>query len=113
LRLPKQRNTGNWIGAGYTYYTSGSIFINPVQQFMGASTFFMVFLSKLLPDVVLWQFYIGLAVIYFIFMYLGYTIANPSLIAFGNSQSYAHENPIRADLEYIKEHLKIIEAKLP
>jgi hypothetical protein len=79
---------------------------------MSAGTFFMVAFSHFFPDIAIWQFYIGLVLLYSLFVILSYVFYVPSAITFSNLQAYKHENPIRKDLAEVLSRLESIEKKM-
>ena len=107
LKLPKQYNVGNLPGAAYSIWSGATIFFGIVSQFMTAGTFFFVAFSRFFPSVELWQFYLVLIIIYPLMAIGVYMFITPSVISFGNSQGYKHENPIKSDLDLIKFKLGI------
>lgn len=112
--LPKQRNTGTWIGAGLNIWGGGNVFINPMMQFMGATNTYILVTMFFGQKIELWHFYILLALVYIISMSLYWIYVLPSQISFSNSQHYQHDNPsmdllrkIDADNQLIKKHIGI------
>lgn len=60
----------------------------------------------------LWGFAAIIGVGLFIWMAIYYVIIMPSMIQFGNRQDYTHGNPMRDDIDIIKNQLKEIKKEL-
>jgi len=112
IPLPRQYNLGNLPGAFIYLYGNASGVIGILSTFMGAGTFFMVFVLHFIPTAQVWQFYILLALMFPIIMILVYMFVTPSVIAISNLQGWKHENPWREDLKQIKADQKLLKEQL-
>lgn len=101
------------IGASHDIYGRGSFYIGFVNTVMMFGVFFA---TVIIPTPALnW---ISLPMFFLIVLIAGITAAFiiwkiliPQMIAYGNYQGYRHDNPIRKDLEEIKQLLKDLESK--
>lgn len=90
------------IGGFLSIFTQ-SMFIFSIANFIGISA--LVYQSILKHYIPLWIFFIFMAIGYFGWMAIYYSILMPSMIRFGNRQHYAHGNPMKDDITILKKEL--------
>ena len=114
LPLPPQYNTGSLIGSALFIYGQGMGLVGILSTLMGAGTWYVVSTGRWpeLSVVPIWGFFLILAVILTMFMLFAYMVVVPSSVAFGNSQWYKHDNPVKADMKEVMERLDKIEKLL-
>ena len=112
----KQINVGNWWGmfitlAGRlgTYYSMISVVLIAFFAYPSVSTFVTNFIGISFP---FWAFLLVIIVLPFIAMVLEYIFGLASFVAFNNQQAYKHGNPMREDIEILKEDTRLIKEKL-
>jgi hypothetical protein len=104
----KQENTGMWWGGFKAIISSASSYASWVSMAMQALTLYYVAKS----GIPIWVFAIVAASFVLTVFVFEWKITIPSAMKFTNSQQYKHDNPIRRDLEEIKEQNKKIMDKL-
>ena len=72
----------------------------------------VVAMAKKNISIPFWTFVLIIAVFAISILIFEWKVTIPSAVKFTNSQTYKHENPIRRDLEIIKEDMKLIKNKL-
>ena len=110
MKIIKQRrvDTGQ-IGGILSIFTQ-SMFIFGIVTFLNTSA--LVYQSILKYYISLPIFVVTIGVVLFGWMIIYYSIIMPSMIQFGNRQGYEHGNPMREDIESIKNQLKEIKSEL-
>lgn len=105
IPLPPQYNTGPLIGSLLFIYGRGIGLVGIVVTLMSAGTWYVVSTGRWpeLAVIPLWGFLLILAGIFALLMIFAYMIVAPSSIAFGNLQTYKHENPIKEQLDRIEQ----------
>lgn len=109
FKKPKQIRV-KYIGGLKTLISRCTFYIGILNFLMLAATSYTVVVKGII-DVPFWVFLLGMVVVVLVAMIFEYTIMLPSELSFTNWQTYEHDNPIRRDLEEIKEKLKEIEKK--
>jgi hypothetical protein len=112
----RQHNLGNWLGALKTQFSNTQFYIGLIQFGLVVVTAYHTTLDPWFVIHVPWMnimvFILSMLGIYVLAMILDYMFILPSVIAFGNRQSYKHENPVKADFERVLKELKDIKAQL-
>jgi hypothetical protein len=103
----KQRNIGNWWGAFMTLAGRVSAYVSIINlvllaifAYPSVSGFISSYISIVIP---FWAFMLIIVLLPFTMMMFEYIFGLPSFIAFNNQQAYKHGNPIRIDIEILKE----------
>lgn len=108
--LFKQYNLGKWLGSTFTQITNSFFYLSIINTVMLAITSWQTSLQERILSVFpwfnFWWFLIMIVFITLLVMFLDYKLVYPARQAFQSKQSYAHENPVRTDLERILEHNK-------
>lgn len=112
--LFKQYNLGIWLGASFTQIVNGFVYITVINTFMLSvtvwSTPFASTIVSYIPWFNFWWFLLALFICFGSIILFDLKFVYPARQAFQNKQSYAHENPVKADLERIfKENEKLVE----
>ena len=94
-----------YIGAIKNILARSTFYISILNFAMLAVTSYSVVVWKVLP-ISFWLFFLILVLMIVGMMIFDYTIMLPSEMSFMNWQAYKHNNPIRKDLEEIKEKLE-------
>lgn len=111
-QLLKQHDSGVWLGALRSQVANTQFYIGFVQFGLVAITayhttlggWFNIYFPWVTPVV----FVLLGVLLYGIIMLLDYKFVLPSLVAFGNRQSYAHENPVKEDLVRVLKELEYL-----
>ncbi len=106
LKQLKQYDIDNGQIGGFLSIFTQSMFIFSIANFLGISA--LVYQSILRNYVPIWIFLIFIIIGYFGWMAIYYSILMPSMIRFSNRQGYAHGNPMREDITFLKKELKEI-----
>lgn len=104
MKKPIQRRV-RYIGGIKNLFTRSTFYISILNFAMLAATSYVVVVKEFV-NVPFWVFLLVISGLVLIAMVFEYVVMLPSETAFLNWQSYEHENPIRTDLEEIKEELK-------
>lgn len=110
MKMVKQHKIDNGQIGGFLSIFTQSMFIFGIANFLGISA--LVYQSILKSYIPLWTFLILMAIGYLGWMILYYSMIMPSMIRFGNRQGYAHGNPMKADILYLKNELREIRSEL-
>jgi hypothetical protein len=112
----KQTNIGNWWGALMTLAGRLNIYVGLINlvlisffAYPTVSGFIVNYTGISIP---FWIFILAIIIIPFIIMGLEYKFSLPSYIAFNNQQAYAHDNPIRRDIEDMQKDITEIKGIL-
>ncbi len=115
-RMIKQTNIGNWWGAIMTLAGRLNIYVSMMNLILIAffaypsvTGFIVNYTGIVIP---FWLFILVIILSPFIIMILEYKFSLPSYIAFNNQQAYAHDNPIRKDIEDMQEDITEIKGLL-
>lgn len=109
--IPKQKNTGQWIGAAKDIFSRSTFYISIINFFLLVATAYYTTVRDFISIPFIW--FVGFAVsIIILAMLLEYTIILPSCYAFNNAQAYKHDNPLKDDVKTILERLDTIEDKI-
>ena len=104
MKKPIQKRV-RYIGAIKNIFSRTTFYISILNFAMLAATSYVVVVKGII-DIPFWVFLLFISVLVLVAMVFEYTVMMPSEYAFINWQSYEHNNPIRTDLEEIKEELK-------
>ncbi len=110
-----QINTGQWWGGFKAVVSSASSYASWVSMGMQAVVLYTVtspMMNEKNISIPFWTFVLIIAVFAISILIFEWKVTIPSAVKFTNSQTYKHENPIRRDLEMIKEDMKLIKNKL-
>jgi len=110
-----QINTGQWWGGFKAVVSSASSYASWVSMCMQAVVLYTVTsptMNEKNISIPFWTFVLIIAVFAISILIFEWKVTIPSAVKFTNSQTYKHENPIRRDLEIIKEDMKLIKNKL-
>lgn len=110
MRIIRQRRIDDGQIGGFLSIFTQSMFIFSIVNFLGISA--LVYQSILKFYVPIWTFFILMITGYFGWMAIYYSVLMPSMIRFGNRQNYAHGNPIRNDIDSLKDDLRNIKEEL-
>lgn len=112
----KQVNIGNWWGmlitlAGRlgTYVSMINLVLIAFFAYPSVSVFITNLVGIVLP---FWAFLLIVIALPFVAMIFEYIFGLPSFITFNNQQAYKHGNPMREDIEILKEDTRKIKEKL-
>jgi len=115
LPLPKQYDTGSFIGSVLFLYGRGMGLVGIATTLMGMMTWYAVSTERwpFLGVVPIWGFALIWGFFFTLVMIFVYMFVTPSVIAFSNLQSAKHENPIMESCRRIEKELEEIKKKLP
>ena len=110
--LPKQRKLlGLWPGALLTQFGNSMMYLTMFNTLMIVITAWKVTLSALLP-IPFWTF-IGIIIIAELaIMALDYVFIQPSRIAYGNVQGWAHQSLARVNFEGLSAQIQELKGEL-
>lgn len=107
----RQHNTGKWIGGLIDAYSRVSFFVSAVNTLMIIAMFYGMTAGPWLVARIPWltfPVFMSLAVVGIVVaMVIAYAVLLPSSMSFFNEQFYKHNNPMKRDLDRIKERLGI------
>jgi len=110
MKIIRQYDVDDGQIGGFLSIFTQSMFIFSIANFLGISA--LVYQSILKQYVSIWTYFILMAVGYFGWMSIYYSILMPSMIRFANRQGYAHGNPVREDIASLRNELKDMRKEL-
>lgn len=110
MKMIRQYRIDDGLIGGFLSIFTQSMFIFGIANFLGISA--LVYQSILRHYISIYIFFILMAVGYFAWMIIYYSFIMPSMIQFGNRQSYAHGNPMKDDIMVLKNQLDDIKKEL-
>lgn len=110
-KLTKQSHTATWIGGIKEVLAHTLFWISMINFVLISVTAYNTTLKPYIMDYAPWMtypvFFLALTILVGIAMIVEYKIIIPGVISFRNNQEYAHQSPIKKDLEKIKKALNI------
>ena len=110
MKIPKQKRI-KYIGGLKLLLARSSFYISILNFLMLASTSYVVVIKKYFY-IPFWLFLLSMVAVVVVVMIFEWAVMLPSEISFTNWQTYEHNNPIRKDLEFIKQDLDELKKKI-
>lgn len=110
-----QINTGQWWGGFKAVVSSASSYASWVSMGMQAVVLYTVTsptMNEKNISIPFWTFVLIIAVFAISILIFEWKVTIPSAVKFTNSQTYKHDNPIRADIKNLQDDIILIKNKL-